>query len=235
MTTPPAFVTEYESAWNVDTTPKTASVTVATGDVLAIVASTADQLATLNTPTGGGLTYNPAQSVAIANFCTVYIWTVDPVAGGQTYTLSVTRSGSTGTPWGFNAYRFSDSDGIGLSSKTNVTSGAPTLDLTVEANSAIVVINSDWTAADGTVRTWRANAGALTEQTYFRDAAQYTTYNGYHADAGAAGTYAVGLSAPGAQKYSIAAVEIKGTSAAPEVGIPQGVLRKVPRARRVRR
>jgi hypothetical protein len=56
-------------------------------------------------------------------------------------------------------------------------------------------------------RTWRANAGALTETTYSA-ATNMTVYGGYHADAGPIGTYAVGLSLPVGQTYSIAAVEI---------------------------
>ena len=71
-------------------------------------------------------------------------------------------------------------------------------------------------------RTWRTNAGALTETSYYDYAwpdafvgGYYTVYGGYHADAGAASTYAVGLSAPGGQFYSIAAVEVKGVCVGP--------------------
>jgi hypothetical protein len=71
----------------------------------------------------------------------------------------------------------------------------------------------DWSAQDGTSRTWRNNVGsAVVEKTYYRDALKYAVYGGYHADCGAAGTYAVGLSAPVSMAYSIAAVEVKGSA-----------------------
>ena len=128
-------------------------------------------------------------------------------------TVTSTRTGSSFNGFGLNVLTFRSSDGVGASSKDNVASGAPTLNLTTtQANSAIVVANGDWSATDGASRTWRTNAGALTEKTYDFQSAQFTVYGGYHADAGAIATYAVGLSAPGAQKYSIAAVEVKGAA-----------------------
>lgn len=232
----PILEAEYESAWNTATTPKTAAVTVNAQDVLVVVASTADQGSVLTTPTGGGFTYALRQSVVVAAFSTIYVWTVDPVNTGQAFTLSVGRAGGAGEFWGFNCYRFSGTYGIGASSSTNAAGpAAPTLNITTtQANSAIAVINSDWSAADGTVRTWRTGAGALTEQTYFRDVAWFTTYNGFHSDAGAAGTYAVGLTAPATQKYAIGAVEILGTGTPPTPDT-RGILRRVPRGQRVRR
>jgi hypothetical protein len=207
----PTYVAEYESDWNTTTTPKTQSVTVSAGDVIVIVAVTADQSTMLNTPTGGGLTYVPLQSIAVGTYCAVSAWGVE-VAAGQTFTLSCSRS-ATANMWGFNCIRFSGSDGIGASFKTNVASGAPTLNATADgANSAWVVVNGDWNAADGASRTWRTNAGALTERTYFRDSSNYTVYGGYHADAGSATTDAVGLSAPSGQKYAIIAVEVLGSA-----------------------
>jgi hypothetical protein len=208
----PPFVAEYESAWNVDTTPKTQSVTVNNGDLLVIVGVTADSVTTLNTPTGGGLTYTARGAINVSSRCSVYAWSA-PATSGQTFTLSVTRSGTTGVFWGFNVLRFSGSAGIGANPSTNAAGAAPTLNVTAsQANSAIVVVSADWNAVDGTSRTWRANAGALTEVTYFRDSGQYTVYAGYHADAGTATTDAVGLSAPAGQTYSIIAVEVLGSS-----------------------
>lgn len=214
MPTPPTFVTEYETDWSATTTPKTISVTVSAGDTLAIFGMTGDGAFTLATPTGGGLTYTLQQSVVVSSFGTVYLWTA-PAASGQTFTMSITESGGSAL-WAYNCLRFSGSAGIGASNKTNVTSGAPSLGLTTTgANSAIVVANVDWNAADGTSRTWRTANTAATEQTYFRDAANYTVYGAYHADSGAAGAKTVGLSAPTGQKYSIAAVEILGSSSTP--------------------
>lgn len=214
MPTPPTFVAEYETDWSQTTTPKTVSVTVTAGDTLAIFAMTGDGAFTLATPTGGGLTYTLQQSVVVAAFGTVYLWTA-PAPGSQTFTMSITQSGGSAF-WAYNCLRFSGSAGVGASNKTNVNGAAPSLGLTTTgANSAIVVANVDWNAVDGTTRTWRTAGSSATEQTYFRDPANYTVYGAYHADSGAAGAKTVGLSAPAGQKYSIAAVEILGSSSTP--------------------
>src|SRR5690349_7036720 len=124
----PTFVAEYESAWNTTTSPKTASVTVATDDILVICGVTADNTATLGTPSGGGLTYTLQQSTAISSKCAVYVWTA--IAGSsQTFTLSISRSGGTTIEWGFNALRFSAASAVGASAVTTGT-GAPTLNHT---------------------------------------------------------------------------------------------------------
>lgn len=217
----PTFVAEYGDVWNTSTSPKTASVTLNTGEVLVVCGVTSDQGATLNTPTGGtGLTYTLQQSVVVSQFCTAYVWTTIS-ASDQTYTLSLTNAGDNTLEWGFIGYRFSGSDGVGASSKTNVSGAAPSLSLTtLFANSAVVVINADWNAVDGTTRTWRTinsitpTLGNNLERTYFRDAAAYTTYSAYWNDVGATGAKTTGLSAPAGQKYSIIAVEVRGSSGA---------------------
>lgn len=210
----PTFVTKYETVYSDATTPKTASVTVGAGDTLVILGYVESDGDTLSTPTGGGLTYTLQQAVGVSQYTRVYVWTA-PSVSGQTFTLSIAKVGATGLFFGFCAYRFSGSSGIGASNKTNVASGATTLNLlTTAANSAIVVGSGDWVPQDGASRTWRTGAGALTEQTYFRDASHYALYGGYHADAGAINTYAVGQSAPAAQKYSVVAVEVLGSAAA---------------------
>lgn len=216
----PTFVAEYETAWNADTTPKALNVTTAVGDVLVIIGMIENGLASLNTPTGGtGLTWTLRQSISLgSDWCAVYVWTATATTA-QTFSCSVSRSGSTGAWWGWVALRWSGSGGVGASSKANA-SGAPSLGLTTTAaNSAICIGNADWNAADGTSRTWRSvNGSPATEQSYFRNSSRYTLYAGRHTDAGAAGAKTVGLSAPAGQKYSITAVEVLGTSASTTTG-----------------
>jgi hypothetical protein len=72
----------------------------------------------------------------------------------------------------------------------------------------------DFNAVDGASRVWLTNDGAFTELTYSRAASVIGAYGGYHADAGAAGTNNVGLSAPTGQAYSIIALEVLGTASA---------------------
>jgi hypothetical protein len=84
---------------------------------------------------------------------------------------------------------------------------------TVQDRSAVVVHAADFSAVDGASRSWRTEAGVLTETTYDRVVGKYTTYAGYHADAGLSGSYLVGLTAPN-QIYSIMAIEVLGSPVA---------------------
>jgi hypothetical protein len=237
LTSPPTFVAEYESttAFGVTAASKTAAVTVATGDVLAIMAVTADDATDLTSPpTGGGLTYSLTQSITAVDFCQIMLWTAVS-ASGQSFTLTVNRTIGTDF-WGFNCLRFGASNGIGASASTSVASGAPVLDLaTQQDNSAIVVVAADWNAVDGAARTYRGEVN-FAEMTYFRDGAAYTVYVGYHPDSGSGGnTHSVGVLSPSGQKYSIAAVEIKGlldvNSATPDP-LGQVKRRSIPMRRR---
>lgn len=226
--TAPTFVAEYEaSSWSTTSTPKTVSVTTAVGDVLVVVALGENQLGTLATPTGGtGLTWTlrqQATATPTSDWSQLYVWTATATTA-QTFTMSIARSG-TAIAWGFICYRYSGSTGIGATAKTNVSGGAPSLDLTTTADdSAIVIGNSDWNAVDGASRTWRSvNGAAATEQAYFRGSTTYAIYSGRHVNAGAAGVKTVGLSAPSGQKYTIVAVEVLGTASGSTTVTPTGI------------
>lgn len=205
-TTAPTFVAESETTWNSTAASKTASVTVAVGDILAIYGGTEQAgSTTLSTPTGGGLTYTLRQSIVTTNFCAAYLWTA-VATSAQTFTLSIARAAGLGW-WGSDCLKFSGSDGIGASNKASGSGAAPTLNLMTSGdNSSIVVFNGDWNALNG-ARTWR---GAVTEQSYFNDTNHYTIYGGYLPNAGAAGVKTMGLSTPTGQIYSLIAVEILG-------------------------
>lgn len=169
---------------------------------------------------GGSLTWTQEQVISLGDQWTwVSIWTAT-VDVDKTMSVTFTRSGNTSVIWGGNVKPFRDSNGIGASASTNVTSGAPSLDLaTTQNNSSIVVANGDWNAGDGSTRTWRTvngitpTAGNGLELSHFRNSSLYTIYGAYYSDTGTAGTKTVGLSAPSGQKYSIVAVEVLGTAA----------------------
>jgi hypothetical protein len=222
-TSPPTLVADYVTSWGTATSPQTGSVTVGVGDQLVVVAGSEDAANTISTPTGGGLTYTLRQSVVVASNSTAYGWTA-PSASAQTFTLSATKA--LAGFWGWDALRFSGSDGIGASSKTNST-GAPSLSITTtQANSAIVVVVTDWNATDGASRVWRTvngiapTAGNGFERMYFRNTTNYAAYVAYYPDAGAAGAKTVGLSAPTTTpKYSIVAIEVLGSSSTPPTSV----------------
>lgn len=223
----PTLTAEYETPWNDSTTPKTQSVTVVTGDVLAVVGISEDAGTTIATPTGGGLTYTLQQSVTVASNSAVYVWTVE-ITAPQTFTLSASEGGSGTAWWGYNCLVFPSST-VGASSKTNST-GGPSLSLTTTAaNSSIVVFDGDWNAVDGTTRTARSiGSGSFVELSYFRDASHYGVYGGYYTDSGAAGAKTVGWSAPTGQKYAVIALEVKPTGGPAATSAP--IIRRSPGA-----
>lgn len=199
---------ESEADWSTATTPKSpaGSVTVQAGDYIVIGGITADQTSTLNTPTGGGLTYNIVDTVNIASNCYVACW-VAACPSTQTFTLSGSRS-ATSNLWGYNGLILTGSSGQGTSAKGNATA-APSVSMTpTQANSAVSMFIGDWNAADGTSRAYRTNAGTFTEQSYFRDSSNYTIYGGAHLDAGTATSKAFGLTTP-SMKYALMLVEMK--------------------------
>lgn len=210
----PTFVSEYESTWNVATTPRLTSVTTAVGDVL-VIGVMSESNDTLSTPTGGtSLTWTLKESIIQAGWGSLSVWTATATTAE---TFNVSCVASSGTNWyGYNLFRFSASNGIGNTAQGHVaTSTAQVNVTTTQINSAVAVFIVDFTASDGTSRTWvTATASTLTEQTYFRDPAHYTVYGGFHADAGSIAAKTVGLSAPTSLTYSIVAVEVKGSSAA---------------------
>ena len=216
---PPTFVASYSTGFDAVASPRTSSVTVTNGDVLGVLSGSEDNNFQLSTPTGGGLTYSPQQTVQVANFCTAYIWTALP-ASNQSFTFSQAIGAGGSAGFGSVPMRFSGSNGVGASSSTNA-SGAPSLNIsTTSDNSAVLVIVTDWNASDGTSRTWRTvnsitpSNGNGYERVYFTDSSRYTIFAAYYPNVGTAGSKTVGLSAPSSQKYSIAAIEIKGAPSA---------------------
>jgi hypothetical protein len=203
------FILEAETAYVVTTPQVTAAFNVLQGDALVVYGVAADSATTIAiSNNGAALVWTTTQAVLAGSFCPIYIWTT--VSSASRAGLTVTLTAVGGNAFGGDLLLFRNSSGIGASSQTTNASGAPTLNLTMTtANSVIVVANGDWAAVDGVARVWRTGAGALSETSYFRTAGSFTVYGGYHADAGPINTYAVGLSAPGAQKYAIAAVEVK--------------------------
>ena len=196
------------------TTSKSVTVAVNAGDLLVVQGSSENELYTIATPTATGVTFTLRQSIVVTDYATAYVWTA-PIVSSASLTISTSRSVTNGS-WGFGVYVFSGHGGVGASSKANVASGAPSLALTTTAsNSAILVLNADWNAVNGSGRVWRTGAGTFTEENYFLGAGLFTVYAGYHPDAGVAGLKTVGLSAPTGQKYSIIALEVLPPASTP--------------------
>lgn len=204
------MVQEAETNWSSTALSKTtASFNVQVGDVLVAYSSVENGSQAALSISGGSLTWTLRQSVHTGGGdADVSIWTA--VANANTAMTVTFTAGNTNVQYGGNVLTFRNSGGVGASSATSAV-GGPNLNLTTtQANSAIVFVSGDWNAVNGSSRTYRTGAGAFTEQTYSYTNSRYTVYGGYHANAGAIGTYAVGVSAPTGQRFSIAAIEIKG-------------------------
>jgi hypothetical protein len=210
VATPPTFRSSADVNWNVTGTPKdTAQLNVTAGDVLVAFGLTEGDSASLITVSGGGLTWSLKKSITAGSYTQLRLYTATASA---TTAVSARFAFAGGLYWGGQLQVWGDTLGVGTASARNATTAAPTMNFTpLSANSAITVVVGDWIAATGAT-TWRANAGAFTETVNNVLADTYGAHGGYHADAGATATYALGLTAP-QMKYAIGAVEIFGTTA----------------------
>lgn len=203
------FVAFYGPGAAAQVATQTASVTVATGDVLLLWAGTGSGTSLPATPTGGGLTWttiadpNTARSSSSTNLLLFSA----TAASSQTFTCSVTSTGTTA--WTWQALRFSGVT-VGTAVSTAISATAPSQAITTTtANSAVLLAVDDWNAVSGASRTYNtATAGAFTETFYGQAGTTLTAYAGYYASAGAAGSKTIGLTAPTGQKSAIVAVEL---------------------------
>lgn len=214
----PSGTTGGAGNWSSPATPKTASVTTATGDLLVTLAAGADGQVALTTPTGGtGVSWtNIADFGADGVSARATAFRSTPSA--QTFTESITNTGpfNDTLQWSFITTRFSGSSGLGAPVATTSGGAAPSLSVTTtQANSGILVIIADWNAVAGTSYTYRqvngANPTALVAGagTAGND---YRVWVLWYADAGAAGAKTVGMTAPAGQTPTMIAIEVKGTS-----------------------
>lgn len=210
----PTFVASYSvSSYTTTTSPKTVSVTTQAGDLLVVYGGSPDSVTTLSTPSGNSVSFTQQQAFATSSNCAAQLWTGTDSAGGTNWTLSCSSVGAT-LMWGFTCLVFRNSTGFGSTAGTTNLTGGPSLDISTQANSAIVVFTDDWNAIDGASRTWRTvngitpSTGNGLELNYDRDSVNYTIYGGYYNDAGSAGTKTVGISVPTGQKYTIVAMEV---------------------------
>jgi hypothetical protein len=205
----PTFIQEVETDWNTSTNPKTtASFDVQAGDILVAYLAGENGNSTFSI-SGGSLTWTLQNSVHSSTIAEADVWTAT-VDTNKTMTVTMNQSVSS-IQYGYGVITFRNSSGVGATSKKNASSAAPSLNLTTtKADSAIVWVNGDWAAVNGSSRTYRTGAGTFNETSYYYGSGIYTAYAGYHTDAGSIGTYAVGMTAPSTQTYSIIAVEIKG-------------------------
>ena len=112
------------SAFNVNTTPKTISVTTQTGDrvVVMCLAESANATPVDTAPTGNSNTFNQIATLGTSNATPRAIaWTYTEVSG-TTYNISAVRPTANALFWGVMAWVYRDSDGFGAVGAPTVSS-----------------------------------------------------------------------------------------------------------------
>lgn len=209
----PTFVAQYATTFNASSTPRSAMSGVAINSSDVLVGIVVGENATtwpLALTENGGASWVTQQSYSTTDYTAAL---VSSYVAPANETITVTATQADGSLFGANVIRFSGSGGIGASNKAQGSSGSPSVSLTTtQANSAIVVVCGDWNAVSGTQTFTNNFSGTPTALTdYPGDGAAYGVAIAYFSDAGAAGSKTVGMSAPTGQKWSIIAIEVKGT------------------------
>jgi chitodextrinase len=209
----PTFISEYETAWNTSTSPKTTTnFSVQSGDTLVAYAVNESSSTTIATPPIGTLTgtWTLRQTISASNFTYLRLWTMNVSSNQTNVNVSFTNDGGN---FGGDVLHFRNASGIGVTAQANSNTGNPTLTLNgVGENSSIVMVNGDWSARTG-ARTYNTSqAGTFTETSAFADGSTYGVEAGYYANAGTAGNKTIGITAPTGMTWALAAVEVKGNS-----------------------
>lgn len=209
----PTFVDHQESVWNTSGATKTVTITVQTSDIIVVGCILADASGTFSAPTNDGtaLAWTSRINLTAASNCAVAMWTA-PVDSNRSIVITGNEANS-GQLWGMYARAWRSSGGVGAvgSIEGDTTADFSANITTTQANSVIDSAQGDWSAISS-ARTALTGAGAWTEKTNSNQSTQYNAVTGYHADAGAIGTYAVGSSAPTGQDLSIGLIEIKAAA-----------------------
>lgn len=217
MSTPPTLVQSCtpDNTWSDRTHDPITTPTfdVVSGDLLICVGIGTTNTDVLVTPTWTGTgAWTLRQSIVISGYDWVGLWTCAVTETADSRSVSATRTGAWNT-WGFRVFQYRDHGGLGNTSKTNVSSGAPSRTLTMSANSASVCAIGDYSAKT-TSRTWRTiGSSPMIEDDYAAPAGFNVVHVAHHGDSSIAGLKTLGMTAPTAQKYGIVVAEVKGLSA----------------------
>ena len=217
------------------TTRILAQQTVATGDVVAVVAETAGWSGTgghasgLAQTAGTAVISTPglAQEAGSASHCGNALWTFTVTTGGTltlTVTYSGTMTGSSSTCW---TYVATGCNGIGNTNMTTTSSTTITASLTTSANSYVIAHAADWGSTSGATTTLTPGGGVLDahEQDGVVDGtavpgSQFASRGGHWADTGGPATVSYGVTLPTSAAYCLVVCEMLagGTSATVPMG-----------------
>jgi hypothetical protein len=243
----PTRADTVETVWNLNSTPRTASLTgTGVGDLIVCLCAAEDANGALGTPSttvGTTSAWTLRVNVGLAgSSCRAAIWTATVSTAG-TVTVSQTINPSGVVFWGMKLVRYAAADwtAIGATgSKFPVSTTTDEFDssagtnytlsslVTTVAGSMIEFIDGDW-SANSTNPTagerQETDAGTMTVYTasFPGNTVNYGVHTGQYADAGATGTKIIGFTP--IRKPSLAAVEITAPAGAP-AGPPPNSLKR---------
>lgn len=196
----------------------TPNFTPANGEVIVTKLSTWDANNGMGAVSGGGQTYTTRVTGPTSGF-NGWVRIATAVIAGSPGLMAVTGAGSAGNSRHSMVVERWTGQLAGSPAVNAVTSGsgAPSANITTAAaNSALSFVVSDAQSIDPATRAYRLSA---TEETIWDGhvGANGVFYFAYAGNVGAAGTYAIGLTAPGGQTYAIAGIEIQEAAGAPPV------------------
>jgi hypothetical protein len=138
---PPIFDAAYSPGadWTSATSPKTQTVPLNTGDVLAVLGGTQLATTTLGTPAGGPAGLALDKSSAVSGYCAGYVWSavasaltvttasLPTATEGTAYSQALTAAGGSGTGYTWSISGGSLPSWASLNTSTGVISGTPNL------------------------------------------------------------------------------------------------------------
>jgi hypothetical protein len=219
----PSLIASYTvHSAGVDTTNLvTPSFNPANGEVIVAKLVTWDSTNGLGAVSGGGQTYTTRVTGPTSGF-NGWVRIVTAVISGSPGAMTVTAAGSAGNSRHSMVVERWTGQLAASPAVNSVTSGsgAPSANITTAAaNSALSFVTADAASIDPATRAYRLSA--IEEGLWDGHVgANAVFYLAYAANVGAAGTYAIGLTAPGGQTWVMAGIEVQ--EAAGGAPVPNG-------------
>lgn len=213
MPTPPTLVANNGLA-ALATSPRSfTSITWLTGDII-IVAQVDEGNSTENFPTAptvSGLTFANLITHAASGNCALAVWTATAASGGSG---AISASGPSTSTRHWNAWLWQWRGSSGLGNTATQFTSTETVALTPAggADSAIIWVVGDWAAAASPI-AMPTSPNQTTRQAA-QDGSLYSYVTTDITDQTSAGSVSYGVNYTSAGPFSIAVVEIKGTSVA---------------------
>lgn len=205
----PAFTSNKASSASDSSTLTSDAFTPAVDDVIVVKLMTWDTGVSGGTPAGGGQTFTKNKEAAPGGFAGyASVWTATVVGSPGSMTVAATPSGNSRHSMVVEHWPDGSLDATPAVNATSSGSGAPSANITTEADNSVVTWCSvDVGSLDPATAAYRLSAtqDGLFDGHVGANSVHYSAY----ATVGAVGTYAMGMTAPTPQTWVLAGVEIQ--------------------------